>query len=127
MCVLVVGPESYGHFFGGDCYVVLYTYLKVTPTMMVMMMMKKKGQAPYYDTRLTRPLPPVPVWVACDAAQNGKPQYVVYFWQGLSSSTDEKGASALHAVEVDKSLGGAAVQVGGGGHRQQTALEAGRQ
>ena len=32
-------------------------------------------------------------------------------WQGLKSTADEKGSCALLAVEVDKELGGAAVQV----------------
>ena len=32
-------------------------------------------------------------------------------WQGATSSTDEKAASALHAIELDKQHGGRAVQV----------------
>lgn len=42
---------------------------------------------------------------------NDKENYIVYFWQGLDSSQDEKGASALWAKNVDDELGGAAVQV----------------
>lgn len=41
----------------------------------------------------------------------GKDNQVIYYWQGLKSTTDEKGTSALKAVELDDKLGGAAVQV----------------
>ncbi|KAG7401082.1 hypothetical protein PHYBOEH_002965 [Phytophthora boehmeriae] len=65
-------PETqYGHFFGGDSYIVLHT---VTPS-------------------------------------SGKPSQVIYFWQGRSSTTDEKAASALLATFMDDSLGGSPVQV----------------
>lgn len=37
--------------------------------------------------------------------------YVIYYWQGLTSSTDEKAASAIHAVRLDNELNGKAVQV----------------
>eukprot|EP01006_Ploeotia_vitrea_P014078 TRINITY_DN3738_c0_g1_i1.p1 TRINITY_DN3738_c0_g1~~TRINITY_DN3738_c0_g1_i1.p1 ORF type:complete len:837 (-),score=586.38 TRINITY_DN3738_c0_g1_i1:115-2625(-) len=37
--------------------------------------------------------------------------YIIYFWQGRDSSTDEKGASALFAKELDDKLGGDPVQV----------------
>jgi len=68
---LVEVPKSqYGHFYGGDSYVMMYTYLK-----------------------------------------NDKKMYIVYFWQGLKSSQDEKGASALWAVKKDEEVGGEAVQV----------------
>ncbi|XP_022109337.1 advillin-like isoform X1 [Acanthaster planci] len=63
-------PSLYGQFFGGDSYVILYTY-KV----------------------------------------RGREQYIIYFWQGQESSQDEKGASAIHAQELDDSMGGAPVQV----------------
>lgn len=38
-------------------------------------------------------------------------EYIIYFWQGRSSSTDEKGASALLASKMDDDLGGRPVQV----------------
>lgn len=41
----------------------------------------------------------------------GKPCWIIYFWQGRDSSTDEKGASALIAKEMDDELGGDPVQV----------------
>lgn len=41
----------------------------------------------------------------------GKDNYIIYFWQGRESSTDEKGASALFAVQMDDELGGDPVQV----------------
>jgi gelsolin len=37
--------------------------------------------------------------------------YVIYYWQGLNSSIDEKAASAMHAVRLDSELNGKAVQV----------------
>lgn len=62
--------DKYGHFYGGDSYVMLYTYIK-----------------------------------------NDKKCYIIYFWQGLKSSQDEKGASAIHAVQLDDKYGGDPVQV----------------
>ena len=37
--------------------------------------------------------------------------YIIYFWQGLKSTTDEIGASALFAQQLDDEYGGAPVQV----------------
>lgn len=37
--------------------------------------------------------------------------YVIYYWQGLQSTVDERAASALNAVKMDNELGGKAVQV----------------
>lgn len=37
--------------------------------------------------------------------------HIIYFWQGSSSSTDEKSSAALHAKELDDSMGGTPVQV----------------
>ncbi|XP_017549431.1 adseverin [Pygocentrus nattereri] len=59
-------PKTYGQFYGGDCYIILYTY--------------KRGQ-------------------------------IIYTWQGSSSTIDELTASAFLTVELDRSLGGNAVQV----------------
>jgi hypothetical protein len=42
---------------------------------------------------------------------SGKPTQVIYFWQGRSSTTDEKAASALLSTFLDDSLGGSPVQV----------------
>lgn len=36
---------------------------------------------------------------------------ICYFFQGNKSTQDERGTSALKAVELDDKLGGAAVQV----------------
>jgi len=41
----------------------------------------------------------------------GKESYIIYFWQGRDSSTDEKAASALWAVNFDDERGGSATQV----------------
>jgi gelsolin len=37
--------------------------------------------------------------------------YIIYYWQGMKSTADEKGAAAMHAVRLDNELGGVAVQV----------------
>ncbi|CAN0099992.1 unnamed protein product [Ascophyllum nodosum] len=62
--------EKYGQFYGGDCYVILYTYMV-----------------------------------------GNRESYIIYFWQGRESSTDEIGASAILAKEMDDKLNDAAVQV----------------
>ena len=62
--------DSYGQFFGGDSYIVFYTY-----------------------------------------QVNKKDNWIIYMWQGAQSSTDERGACALHAKELDDKYGGAPVQV----------------
>uniref|UniRef100_A0A3Q3H200 Scinderin n=1 Tax=Labrus bergylta TaxID=56723 RepID=A0A3Q3H200_9LABR len=61
-----VDSKSFGQFYGGDCYIILYTY--------------------------------------------GKRQ-IIYTWQGASCSLDELTASAFLTVQLDRSLGGNAVQV----------------
>lgn len=61
-----VDPRGYGQFYGGDCYIILYTY--------------------------------------------GNRQ-IIYTWQGAGCSLDELTASAFLTVELDRSLGGSAVQV----------------
>ncbi len=43
--------------------------------------------------------------------KEGRPGYVIYFWQGNQSSQDEKAASAIQTVKMDDELGGKAVQV----------------
>ncbi|KAF2363520.1 Gelsolin-like domain [Trinorchestia longiramus] len=65
-----VDEATVGFFFGGDSYVIKYTY----------------------DV-------------------GGVQKYIIYFWQGVSSSQDEKAASAIHAVRLDNELNGKAVQV----------------
>lgn len=65
-----VDEASIGFLFGGDSYVIKYTY-----------------------------------------EVNGSQKYIIYFWQGVSSSQDEKAASAIHAVRLDNELSGKAVQV----------------
>ena len=43
--------------------------------------------------------------------RSGKLYHTLYFWLGLGSSTDEKGAAALLTKQLDDELGGAATQV----------------
>ncbi|XP_028927247.1 adseverin isoform X1 [Ornithorhynchus anatinus] len=61
-----VEPDTYGEFYGGDCYVILYTY--------------PKGQ-------------------------------IIYTWQGARATRDELTTSAFLTVQLDRSLGGTAVQI----------------
>nr|XP_027221280.1 gelsolin, cytoplasmic-like [Penaeus vannamei] len=65
-----VDEGTHGFFFGGDSYVIKYTY-----------------------------------------EVNGQEKYIIYFWQGIASSQDEKASSAIHAVRLDNELNGKAVQV----------------
>ncbi|GIX68492.1 hypothetical protein CEXT_298461 [Caerostris extrusa] len=64
-----VEESQKGIFFGGDSYIIKYTY-----------------------------------------HGNGT-QYILYFWQGQSSSQDERAASAILTVKMDNELSGNAVQV----------------
>ncbi|EDM03336.1 scinderin, isoform CRA_b [Rattus norvegicus] len=61
-----IDPSSYGEFYGGDCYIILYTY--------------PRGQ-------------------------------IIYTWQGADATRDELTMSAFLTVQLDRSLGGQAVQV----------------
>ncbi|KAB7498841.1 Gelsolin, cytoplasmic, partial [Armadillidium nasatum] len=65
-----IDESIHGFFFGGDSYVLKYTY-----------------------------------------EEGGSVGYIIYFWQGIGSSQDEKAASAIHAVRLDNELNGKAVQV----------------
>uniref|UniRef100_A0A8C2VLK9 Advillin n=1 Tax=Chinchilla lanigera TaxID=34839 RepID=A0A8C2VLK9_CHILA len=65
-----VERQWYGFFYGGDCYLVFYTY-----------------------------------------EVNGRPNYILYIWQGRHASRDELAASAYQAVELDRQFDGAPVQV----------------
>lgn len=42
---------------------------------------------------------------------SGDDLHFIYFWQGRNSSSDEKGASAYLAKELDDSLNGKATQI----------------
>ncbi|XP_011798840.1 PREDICTED: adseverin [Colobus angolensis palliatus] len=61
-----VDQNSYGEFYGGDCYIILYTY--------------PRGQ-------------------------------IIYMWQGANATRDELTTSAFLTVQLDRSLGGQAVQI----------------
>jgi len=65
-----VEPSTYGQFYSGDSYIILYSY-KIA----------------------------------------NKNAWIIYFWQGRNSSTDEKATAALLAKDLDDSLGGEPVQV----------------
>ncbi|KAK1334869.1 hypothetical protein QTO34_004440 [Cnephaeus nilssonii] len=61
-----INQNSYGEFYGGDCYIILYTY--------------PRGQ-------------------------------IIYTWQGANATRDELTTSAFLTVQLDRSLGGRAVQI----------------
>lgn len=65
-----VPEEKHGQFYGGDCYILLYTY-----------------------------------------QVNKRDEYIIYFWQGKDSSTDERAASAIFTMQMDDEMGGFPVQV----------------
>ncbi|XP_036443817.1 gelsolin a isoform X2 [Colossoma macropomum] len=65
-----VDPSTYGQFYGGDSYIVLYNY-----------------------------------------RHGGRQGHIIYIWQGLDSTQDETGASAVLATQLDNELGGGPVQV----------------
>ncbi|KAG7498523.1 hypothetical protein JOB18_011506 [Solea senegalensis] len=65
-----VDPSTYGQFYGGDSYIILYNY-----------------------------------------HHGGRQGHIIYMWQGMDSSQDEIGASALLAAQLDDELGGGPVQV----------------
>ncbi|KAJ8379724.1 hypothetical protein SKAU_G00005020 [Synaphobranchus kaupii] len=64
-----VDPSTYGQFYGGDSYIILYNY-----------------------------------------QHGGKKGQILYMWQGMDSSQDETGASAILASQLDEELGGEPVQ-----------------
>ncbi|GAA6099482.1 gelsolin a isoform X1 [Tachysurus ichikawai] len=67
-----IDPSTYGQFYGGDSYIVLYNY-----------------------------------------RHGGRQGSIIYIWQGVDSSQDEIGASAILATQLDDELGGGPVQVAG--------------
>uniref|UniRef100_A0A8C7ZLH1 Gelsolin n=1 Tax=Oryzias sinensis TaxID=183150 RepID=A0A8C7ZLH1_9TELE len=65
-----VDPSRYGQFYGGDSYIILYSY-----------------------------------------RHGGRQGHIIYLWQGMDSSQDEKGACAILGAQLDEELGGGPVQV----------------
>lgn len=65
-----VDPSTYGQFYGGDSYIILYSY-----------------------------------------RHGGRQGHIIYMWQGMDSSQDEIGASAILGAQLDEELGGGPVQV----------------
>uniref|UniRef100_H2MAA6 Gelsolin n=2 Tax=Oryzias latipes TaxID=8090 RepID=H2MAA6_ORYLA len=65
-----VDPSTYGQFYGGDSYIILYNY-----------------------------------------RHGGRQGHIIYLWQGMDSSQDEKGACAILGAQLDEELGGGPVQV----------------
>uniref|UniRef100_A0A673CBI3 Gelsolin n=1 Tax=Sphaeramia orbicularis TaxID=375764 RepID=A0A673CBI3_9TELE len=67
---VAVDPSTYGQFYGGDSYIILYNY-----------------------------------------SHGGRQGHIIYMWQGMDSSQDEIGASAILGAQLDEELGGGPVQV----------------
>uniref|UniRef100_A0A7N8XQI8 Gelsolin n=1 Tax=Mastacembelus armatus TaxID=205130 RepID=A0A7N8XQI8_9TELE len=65
-----VEPSTHGQFYGGDSYIILYSY-----------------------------------------HHGGRQGHIIYMWQGMDSSQDEIGASAILAAQLDEELGGGPIQV----------------
>ncbi|CAL8317875.1 unnamed protein product [Lota lota] len=67
---VAVDESTYGQFYGGDSYIILYNYHHA-----------------------------------------GRQGHVIYMWQGMDSTQDEIGASAILGAQLDDELGGGPVQV----------------
>ncbi|XP_053386334.1 uncharacterized protein LOC123538762 isoform X4 [Mercenaria mercenaria] len=76
-----IEDHSYGQFHEGDTYVVRWQYMIVNAGMKSL-----KGQASRFS-------------------QMGRERCAYFFWQGKSSTINEKGASALMTVELDEERG----------------------
>lgn len=50
-------------------------------------------------------------YTSTEQGQRGKEMVLLYFWLGKDSTSDEKGAAALHACKMDDALAGRATQV----------------
>ncbi|KAG7476402.1 hypothetical protein MATL_G00082450 [Megalops atlanticus] len=81
-----VDPSTYGQFYGGDSYIILYNY-----------------------------------------RHGGRQGHIIYIWQGMDSSQDEIGASAILGAQLDDELGGGPVQVPGGPITTQVRVVQGKE
>lgn len=92
-----VDPERYGYFYGGDCYLVLYTYLVNNRKCYLLYIWqvsvkKKEIQLPFFCS-----------------TQVGRNELLLF--QGRHATQDELAASAFQAVTLDQKYGGEPVQV----------------
>ncbi|KAH3747622.1 hypothetical protein DPMN_182050 [Dreissena polymorpha] len=76
-----IEPQSLGQFHEGDTYVIRWQYMIVNAGMKNL-----KGEASRFS-------------------QAGRERCAYFFWQGKSSTINEKGASALMTVELDEERG----------------------
>ncbi|XP_048875059.1 gelsolin-like isoform X1 [Brienomyrus brachyistius] len=81
-----VDPSTYGQFYGGDSYIILYNY-----------------------------------------QHGGRQGQIIYIWQGMDSTQDEIGVSALLATQLDDELGGGPVQVAGASITTQVRVVQGKE
>lgn len=87
--------QWHGFFYGGDCYLVLYTYdVNGKPHYILYIWQVGQAKAP------------------CGVGSRGLPRLTPFSPpQGRHASRDELAASAYRAVEVDQQFDGAPVQV----------------
>lgn len=99
-----VDPSTYGRFFGGDCYLILYSYKQGS-----------REQHIIYTWSVQMCLLWFIVYYLCCLFHMNKVSlycmHVMCYRQGLKSTQDELAASAFLTVQLDDSMGGAPVQV----------------
>ena len=94
-----VNPSTYGQFYGGDCYLVLYTY-QISGQQQYLLYMWQVGIITNTLTLSFR----IKIWV------RSKHRFDVLH-QGRHATQDEITACAYQAVNVDNKYNGAPVQV----------------
>lgn len=100
-----IDPKTYGQFYGGDCYLVLYSY-------------KRAGQQQYILYMWQVSVKPIHASLfsisSCFWKTDKHLQCVNFFsllLQGRHATSDEIAASAFQAVNIDNKYNGAPVQV----------------
>ncbi|XP_077932316.1 advillin isoform X1 [Halichoerus grypus] len=100
-----VEHQWYGFFYGGDCYLVLYTYeVNGKPRYILYIWQVGLTQAPPWDPDATSG-----PWAGARGSKD--PVLTLSPLQGRHASKDELVASAYQATEVDQQFDGAPVQV----------------
>jgi len=100
-----VEHQWYGFFYGGDCYLVLYTYeVNGKPRYILYIWQVGLTQAPPWDPDATSG-----PWAGARGSKD--PVLTLSPLQGHHASKDELVASAYQATEVDQQFDGAPVQV----------------
>lgn len=98
-----VDPQWYGYFYGGDCYLILYTYLVNNKKCYLLYMWQVRSQLKQFTiTHLNFVCVTVPyeITLLCHLK-----------FQGRHATQDELAASAFQAVSLDQKYNGEPVQV----------------